>query len=84
MKNKLNIPVQIPQIGQQQPQFDPSQAVPKTCEQCGKSFFTQVFRLGTISAIAPGNRTNRQILVPVPVFVCEACGWEFGTKVEEG
>ncbi len=73
--------IPIPQIGQQQQQFDISQAVSKNCEACGGEYFSQAFKLSMISALAPGNRTNQKILVPGQTFLCLSCGHEFGKDV---
>ena len=86
MKDKTVTPINIrelmAQTGQQQPQFDVSQVAPKNCEACGGEYFDQAFRLGLISALAPGNRTNKKILVPLQTFLCRHCGHEFGQKVK--
>jgi len=81
MKNKIQIPMAVPAIGgvQQQP-FDINEAELKPCEKCGKNIYQQVFKLSIISALAPGNRTNKPILAPTQAFVCMGCGWEFGME----
>jgi hypothetical protein len=62
-------------------QIDPSQVEKKACP-CGHEFFEKVFRLGTISKLAPGNPINQDITVEYPTYICKGCGLEFGKANE--
>jgi len=44
-----------------------------TCENCGNYTFQQVALLKRISAIVSPN--GKELLVPNPVFACNACGF---------
>lgn len=85
MNNKRKvIPMTVPGIGGgQQLQFDVSQAERKVCKACSWEIFDKVYRIGMISKFAPGNKTQMDIPVEYPVYVCRACGWEFNTEVGE-
>jgi len=89
-KFKNVIPMSIPRIGgdSQQPEFDITQIVYSQCE-CGVERFCEVFKVGIISRLAPGNKTNQDISVKAPAgFVCCECGKELNPlkkeKVEDG
>ena len=70
----------MPGIGQQQIQVNPKDATPQTCAKCGNKHFVQVFLLGVISGLLPTNPIGKDIPVATPIYVCRACGWEFGVK----
>jgi hypothetical protein len=82
-KNRSNVPDMpvippmprsIPAINNQQPMFDVTQAVQKKCE-CGAENFDKIYTIRMVSKLAPGNRTQRDIIVEVPVYyVCRNCG----------
>ena len=74
---KQQMQMQVPAIGQQQPQFDPAQAIPNQCI-CGSELFTQAVRLSKLSRMAPGNKTGQDLTVRFEVFVCKSCGLEVG------
>ena len=74
---KQQMQMQVPAIGQQQPQFDPAQAIPNQCI-CGSELFIQAFRLGNLSRLATGNKTGQGLTVRFEVFVCKSCGLEVG------
>ena len=76
----------VPKIGGQQLQVDPSQAVARECV-CGCPYFKEVYRVAIISKFAPGNKTNQDITMRTPVYICLDCGEELfpaGEKKEEG
>lgn len=78
------IPMAVPAIGgtQQQGPFDISQAQPKGCLGCGGGLFDLVYRIGIISAMAPGNKTGQNVTVKYEVFLCHKCGLELGKQPE--
>lgn len=78
MKHKQAIPLQVPTIGgnPKQSPVDISQAVMRKCP-CGHEFFNLVYRLGTVSKLAPGNTLNQDMMVQIPAFLCAECGTEF-------
>jgi len=83
MKQQGSIPMAVPAIGgQQQQPFDVREAVRKNCEKCGGENFNPVVKIAIVSSIAPGNKTGKDVLIQVPVFVCMSCGCEFGKKDE--
>ena len=65
------------QVKPGQVQIDVSQAVKTIC-QCGNEFFDKCCRMGTISALSPGNPIGKDIPVEYPVYLCRQCGLEFG------
>lgn len=71
-----------PQQANDQPPFDISDAIAKNCDQCGGALFTPAVRLGTISSMAPKNRTGQNVLVRFDTYICQSCGHEFGQKTE--
>ena len=73
------IPMVVPQIGGQQP-FDISEATPTKCQACGCEHFTPAVRLGVISKLASRNRTNQDLLIRFDVYMCRACGLEYGKE----
>lgn len=84
MSNKRKMkPMSVPKIGgQQQQPFDISEAVPKSCEQCGGAVFDQAVKLGLISKLSAKNRTGQDVLVKFEVYLCRDCGHEYGQAVE--
>lgn len=66
--------------GVQQAPFDVRDAVKKACSACGSEFFTQAYRMGVISHLAPRNTTRQDIPVNFATFVCMQCGHEFNAK----
>ena len=71
----LKVPMKTPGAD---PQFDLKDALKKACD-CGAELFQKAIRLGVISALAPSNRTQQDIIVEYPVYVCRTCGQEFGS-----
>lgn len=81
---KRTIPFPVPAIGGgQQPPFDLKQAEKKICEACKSEIFEKVYRMGMISKFASGNKTQIDVMVEYPIYVCRECGWEFGAEVGE-
>lgn len=83
-KGKI-FPAPISMIGgapQHQMPFDVTQAQPKGCLGCGSELFNLAYRIGLISAIAPGNRTGKDVTVKYETFICQNCSLEFGQKPE--
>ena len=76
MTNKLGWFAKYAKPQMQQLPIDPSQAVRKTCQQCGGEIFEKVCRLGIISKLAPGNRTGGDVNVELHMYLCKACGAE--------
>ncbi|MCK4828801.1 hypothetical protein KA005_74440 [bacterium] len=78
---KRRIPIPITHIGksQQQP-FDISEAISKSCEQCGGAVFDQAVKLGLISKLSSKNRTGQDVLVKFEVYLCRNCGHEYGQE----
>ena len=83
MPKKKTIPFQLPNLGQQQPMFDPSQARLTACK-CGTQYFNAVYKLGIVSRMDPTNRTGQDILVKFEVYLCKGCGKEYGTDGGNG
>ena len=85
MNNKRRnvIPMSVPAIGgsQQQQPFDINEAIQRQCTQCNSETFDLVYRLAVISAVAPKNRTGKDILVKLETFLCRGCGWEHGKQM---
>ena len=77
MNNKGQVNIPIPQIGGQQP-FDPREGVQRKCAQCDGEHFDPVVKLAVISKMAPTNRTGQDVLIKIEVYLCRACGVEFG------
>lgn len=73
--------IPIPNLNTQQIPVDITQAIPRPCS-CGCVWFDKAFRLGVISAIAPGNRTGKEVVVEYPTYLCRECGVEAGKKKE--
>jgi len=86
MNNKRRnvIPMNVPAIGgsQQQQPFDINEAIPKRCIDCNGETFDLMYRLAVISAVAPKNRTGKDILVKLETFLCRGCEWEYGKQME--
>jgi len=51
----------------------PEDATPVECENCGGQFFKQSVMLRKIAKLLVG--TDQDMLVPVPVFRCDDCGY---------
>jgi len=51
----------------------PEDAKPVSCENCGGQFFKQSVMLRKIAKLLVG--TDQDMLVPVPVFRCDDCGY---------
>lgn len=75
IKKKV-VPMQVPNIGQQQP-FDIAEADMQTCKECGSEFFDIVYKIGVISKLAPKNSTGKNVLIKGEAYICHDCGWEF-------
>ena len=80
--------MRVPAIGgaPQQQAFDITQAIWRSCS-CGHGIFEKLYRLGTISKLAAGNRTGQDLNVELPArYLCRSCGKELGkaVKAEEG
>lgn len=73
-KIKNMIPMSVPKIGNnnQQPMFDATQSTGRQCE-CGSVYFDKCCKIKTVSKLAPGNSTNQDIILEVPVYVCRDC-----------
>lgn len=84
MKPKRNIiSMPVPKIGNNsQKLFDPTQAVQLNCE-CGSEYFDKVFKIGTISKLAPGNKSNQTIVLELPIYICHECSKELKPLPEE-
>ena len=74
-KFKNAIPMNIPRIGGNMPTPDIKDAEFKQCK-CGCEYFDKVFKVGTISELAPSNKTGKSISAELVVFVCCQCGEE--------
>lgn len=72
--------MQVPAIGNQAPQVDVSQAISIRCKACDSDHFEQAFRLGTVSRMAPGNKTGQDLMVRHEIFLCINCGVEAGKE----
>jgi len=68
---------------QQKINLSPSDISFKACLKCGHEFFDIAYRNGVFSALNPKNPTGKDQPVNVPVFLCRACGWEYGVKEGE-
>ena len=67
---------------QQQINLSPSDVSFKVCAKCKHEFFDVAYRHGVFSVLNPKNPTGKDQPVNVQVFLCRACGWELGTKVD--
>lgn len=58
---------------------------PMACEDCGFDIFDQGFRVRKMSKMSPHNPTGQDMVAPMPVFICMACGHELGqpSPIEE-
>lgn len=85
MSNKRKaISMTVPAIGAgQQLPFDIKQAERKVCKDCGWEIFDKVYRVGIISKFAEGNKTQMDVTIEYAIYICRACGWEFGSEVKK-
>lgn len=67
---------------QQQIKVDISQATDGKCLQCGNDIFNTRYRLKIVSHMAPGNPYGKDLQVPMQIFQCAKCSWEFGTPAK--
>ena len=81
MNHKGGVKIPIPQIGGQQQPFDPREAVQRKCAKCEGEHFDAVVKLAVISKMSPTNRTGQDVLIKIEVYLCRACGLEFGQPV---
>ena len=66
---------------QQQPLFDPKEAIEQLCKGCGGVQFEKVCKVFRVPKLAPSNRTGQDLTLEVPVaYFCWACGLEFGKE----
>ena len=83
MNKKGTIPMAVPNIGgAQKPQFNPADATQENCQCCGAEHYVKLNKLGKVSKLAPSNATNQDILLEIPCYVCNSCGWEYGKELK--
>ena len=81
---RKRIPMAVPAIGAgQQLPFGIKQAERKVCKACGWEIFDKVYRMGMISKFAQGNKTQMDVTIEYPLYVCRACGLEFNVEAPE-
>lgn len=49
----------------------------KDTYECECEYFDMVFKIYSISKLAPGNTTNQDIVKGIPVYLCHKCGQEW-------
>lgn len=79
------IPMTVPAIGgaKQQAPVDVSQAQSRKCLGCEGELFDIAYRIGKVSAMAPGNKMGQDVTIKYEMFICRDCGLELGRKSEQ-
>ena len=70
----MKVPMKVPRIGNTQVP-DIKDATFRQCK-CGCEYFDKVFKVGSISELAPSNKTGKSIPVELVCYVCCSCGEE--------
>jgi len=67
-------PQQLPQ----QVNINEADTLETKCMACGGELFNVAYRLRTFPALSPKNPTGKDQLIKMEVYMCQACGHEFG------
>ena len=81
-KNKPVIPMRVPNVGQpRQQQIDINDTAPQPCPKCMGQHFDIAIRLRLFSKLNPKNPSGQDALIKVEVYLCRACGHEYGQPI---
>ena len=75
------IPMRVPNVGQRQQQIDINDTAEQPCVSCGGRHFDIAVRLRVFSKLNPKNPSGQDALIKVEVYMCRACGHEYGQPV---
>jgi len=73
------IPMRVPNVGQpQQQQINIQDTAEQPCPKCLGQHFDVAVRLRVFSKLNPTNPTGQDALIKMEVYLCRACGHEYG------
>ncbi|GEM_PF-1257945 len=63
----------------QQVNLNEADTLETKCKACGRGeLFNMAYRLRTFPALSPKNPTGKDQLIKMEIYICQACGHEFG------